>query len=259
MQMSGVNGSAPWDDVLSDAERAVFEAAGWGRSAGFGQRPAVLVVDMNYNFCGDRPEPILKSIERWRYSCGEVAWNVGIPAIESVLSVARAKRLPVIYTTNPRRDDGFDLGVWVDKSYRSADPVDVVGHRGNEIVDPIRPWPGDLFIEKRKPSAFFGTTLVSHLTHLRADSLIVMGTTTSGCVRASVVDAISYDFRVVVPQEAVFDRSSLSHKVSLMDIHMKYADVTTTASVLAYIEGLAAGLFDAVFPPYANAGAVSRS
>jgi maleamate amidohydrolase len=249
---------APWDDIVPDTDRAVFEAAGWGRSAGFGQRPAILVVDVNYNFCGDCPEPILKSIERWRYSCGAVAWTDGIPAIERVLQRARTKRLPIIYTTNPRRDDGFDLGVWNDKSYRSNDPVDVVGHRGNDIVDPIRPMPGDLFIEKRKPSAFFGTTLVSHLTHLRADSLILMGTTTSGCVRASAVDAISYDFRVVIPQEAVFDRSTLSHKVSLMDIHMKYADVTTTASVLSYLDGLETGLFDAIFPPYASAAGATR-
>ena len=253
--MSDHDVPAAWDSVLTDLDRAVFEAAGWGRPAGFGERPAILVVDMNYNFCGDRPEPILKSIERWRYSCGEVAWTVGIPAIESVLAAARAKRLPVIYTTSPRRDDGFDLGVWKDKSYRSDDPVDVTGHRGNDIVDAVRPMPGDVFIEKRKPSAFFGTPLVSHLTHLRADSLIVMGTTTSGCVRASAVDAISYDFRVVIPQEAVFDRSTVSHQVSLMDIHMKYADVTTTAAVLSYIDGLKTGLFDAVFPPYANAGA----
>jgi nicotinamidase-related amidase len=259
MLMSDGSAPAPWDGLLSDEERAIFEAAGWGRPAGFGQRPAVLVIDMNYNFCGDRPEPILKSIQRWRYSCGEVAWTEGIPAIKSVLQLARAKRLPVIYTTSPRRDDGFDLGVWKDKSYRSDDPVDVAGHRGNDIVDEIRPLPGDLFIEKRKPSAFFGTPLVSHLTHLRADSLIIMGTTTSGCVRASAVDAISYDFRVVIPQEAVFDRSTLSHKVSLMDIHMKYADVTTTASVLSYLEGLETGLFDAVFPPYAAAAGVRHS
>ncbi|MEV0134011.1 isochorismatase family protein [Dactylosporangium sp. NPDC050688] len=251
--------AAPWDDVLPETDRAVFDAAGWGRPAGFGERPAVLVVDVNYNFCGDRPEPILKSIERWRYSCGEVAWTEGIPAIQRVLNAARAKRLPVIYTTSPRREDGFDLGVWMDKSYRSDDPVDVVGHRGNDIVDAICPFPGDLFIEKRKPSAFFGTTLVSHLTHLRADSLIVMGSTTSGCVRASAVDAVSYDFRVVIPQEAVFDRSVLSHKVSLLDIHMKYADVTTTSSVLAYLEGLETGLFDAVFPPFANALAAQPS
>ena len=240
---------AIWDDVLGDTDRAVFEAAGWGRRAGYGERPAVMVIDVNYNFCGDRAEPILDSIERWRYSCGEVAWTTGIPAIVRVLEVARRKRLPIIYTTNPRRADGFDLGIWSLKSDRAEDEVDVMGHRGNDIVDEVAPFPGDLFIEKRKPSAFFGTPLMSHITNLRADSLIVTGTTTSGCVRATAVDALSYDVKVTIPHEAAFDRSVLSHKVSLMDLHMKYVDVTDTDDVVAYLEGLAAGLFDATWPP----------
>lgn len=250
---------AVWDDVLGDTDRAVFEAAGWGRRAGFGARPAIVVIDVNYNFCGDRDEPILESIERWRYSCGGVAWSTGIPAIQRILTVARAKRLPVIYTTNPRRADGFDLGVWNDKSHRSDDVVDVMGHKGNEIVDEVAPVDGDIFIEKRKPSAFFGTPLMSHLTMLKADSLILTGTTTSGCVRASAVDAISYDLRVTIPHEAVFDRSTLSHKVALMDVHMKYADVTDTDDVVGYLDGLEAGLFDDVFPPAAAAAAAAAT
>ncbi|MFP3913829.1 MAG: isochorismatase family protein [Actinomycetota bacterium] len=240
---------AIWDDVLGDTDRAVFEAAGWGRRAGYGARPAVMVIDVNYNFCGDRAEPILQSIERWRYSCGEVAWTSGIPAIRRILDVARSRRLPVIYTTNPRREDGFDLGIWSLKSHRAADDVDVMGHRGNDIVDEVAPEPGDLFIEKRKPSAFFGTPLMSHLNMLRADSLILTGTTTSGCVRATAVDALSYDMRVTIPHEAAFDRSVLSHKVSLMDLHMKYVDVTDTDDVVGYLDGLEAGLFDDVWPP----------
>ena len=244
---------AVWDDVLSDQDRAVFEAAGWGRRAGFGQRPVLMVIDVNYNFCGHRAEPILESISRWRYSCGEVAWTTGIPAIRKILDLARAKRLPVIYTTNPRRADGFDLGVWTLKSHRADDVVDVHGHRGNDIVAEVAPSDDDIFLEKRKPSAFFGTPLMSHLTMLRADSLILTGTTTSGCVRATAVDAISYDLRVTIPHEAVFDRSELSHKVALLDVHMKYADVTDLDDVLNYLATLPAGLFDEVYPPAARA------
>ncbi|WP_329379434.1 isochorismatase family protein [Streptomyces sp. NBC_01716] len=240
-----------WADVLGKTDRTVFEAAGWGRRAGFGRRPALVIVDLNYNFCGDRPEPILESIERWRYSCGEVAWTTAIPAIVRLLEVARRKRLPVIYTTNPRRPDGFDLGVWTSKSTRSNDAVDVNGHMGNRIVAEVAPEADDILIEKRKPSAFFGTPLMSHLTMLGADSLIVTGTTTSGCVRATTVDAISYDLRVTIPHEAVFDRAVLSHKVSLMDIHMKYADVTGLDEVLGHLEGLKQGMFDDVYPPAA--------
>lgn len=244
-----------WDDVLTETDKAVFEAAGWGKRAGYGKRPAIMVIDVNYNFCGDRAEPILESIERWRYSCGEVAWTTGIPAIEKILDVSRRKRLPIIYTTNPRRPDGFDLGVWSLKSHRSEDDVDVMGHKGNEIVAEVAPNPSDLFIEKRKPSAFFGTPLMSHLTMLGADSLILTGTTTSGCVRATAVDGLSYDLKVTIPHEAVFDRGEVSHKIALFDLHMKYVDVTDLGDVLTYLDGLPEGIFDEVYPPAAEAAA----
>lgn len=247
-----------WDDVLTERDRAVFAAAGWGARVGFGVRPAIMVIDVNYNFCGDRPEPILESIKRWRYSCGEVAWTTGIPAIQRILEVSRRKRLPVVYTTNPRRPDGFDLGVWSAKSSRSADEVDVMGHKGNEIVAEVAPRRNDLFIEKRKPSAFFGTPLMSHLTMMRADSLILTGTTTSGCVRATAVDALSYDLRVTIPHEAVFDRGEVSHKIALFDLHMKYVDVTDTDEVVGYLEDLPEGLFDEVYPPAREAWEASR-
>jgi len=249
---------AVWDDVLSERDRQVFAAAGWGRRAGYGLRPAIMVIDVNYNFCGDRREPILESIKRWHFSCGERAWEA-VDAIASILEVARRKRLPVIYTTNPRRADGFDLGVWSLKGARSAEDVDVVGHKGNEIVREVAPLDGDLFIEKRKPSAFFGTPLASHLINMRADSLILTGTTTSGCVRASAVDALSYDFRVTIPEEAAFDRGELSHKMSLFDLHMKYVDVVELADVLRYLESLEEGLFDDIYPPAAQAARSARA
>jgi maleamate amidohydrolase len=249
---------AIWDDVVTDTDLEVFRAAGWGRRAGYGRRPAVMVIDVNYNFCGDSDEPILESIKRWRYSCGGVAWSRGIPAIRSILDVARRKRLPVIYTTNPRRADGFDLGKWALKSHRADDQVDVMGHKGNEIVAEVAPLEDDLFIEKRKPSAFFGTPLMSHLNQLGADSLILTGTTTSGCVRATAVDALSYDLLVTIPHEAVFDRGDVSHKIALFDLHMKYVDVTDTADVLRYLEGLEAGLFDDTYPPAARAAEAKK-
>jgi maleamate amidohydrolase len=238
---------AIWDDVLPEVDREVFAAAGWGRRAGFGRRPVLMLIDVNYNFVGDRPEPILESIKRWHFSCGERGWR-GVAAIEPLLARARRLRLPVLYTTNPRRPDGFDLGVWTLKGGRADEEVDVEGHLGNQIVAPLKPGSHDIFIEKKKPSAFFGTPLASYLVMLRADTVILTGTTTSGCVRASAVDAISYNFRVVVPEECVWDRGELTHKVNLFDLHQKYCDVVPVQEVLGHLARVPEGLFDEDLP-----------
>jgi nicotinamidase-related amidase len=106
-------------------------------------------------------------------------------------------------------------------------------------------------IKKQKPSGFFGTNLASYLTLLGCDSVIVVGTTTSGCVRTTVVDAFSLNYRVTLAEEGCFDRSEASHAVSLCDMHAKYADVVSTAEILSYIDRLPANLFD---PPTGSSG-----
>ena len=228
---------AIWDDVLPEEDRLVFEKAGWGRDAGFGTRPVVLVVDVIYNFVGDRPEPILDSIERWRYSCGERGWE-GVQHLAALLEVAHEREVPVFYTGMDRRPDGFDQGSWNWKSHRSGEASDVKGSLGNEIVAEVAPQPQDVMFVKDKPSAFHGTPLMDYLTFLGADTVIVCGTTTSGCVRASAVDAAQYNFHAIVPEECVWDRGTLTHKVNLFDIQMKYGDVKATAEVMDYLREL---------------------
>jgi maleamate amidohydrolase len=233
-----------WDKFLTERDKAVFAAGGFGARAGFGRRPALLVVDVNWAFCGERPEPILASIRRWRNSCGEAAWTA-LEHIKSLIDGARAKELPVIYTTGERRPDNWDAGGWRWKSSRGdEDGSDVTGGvDGNEIVAMIAPGPRDIVIRKQKPSGFFGTNLAAYLTLFGCDSVIVTGTTTSGCVRASVVDAFSLNYRVVLAEEGCFDRSEASHAVSLCDMHAKYADVVPTAEILAYFKELPDALF----------------
>jgi nicotinamidase-related amidase len=228
---------AVWDDVLPERDRAVYEAAGWGRDAGFGERPVLLVVDVIYNFVGDRPEPILESIKRWRYSCGERGWE-GVRHLQRLIAAAREKEVPIIYTGMDRRPDGFDQGSWNWKSSRSSDASDIVGSLGNEIVAEVAPEPRDVYFVKRKPSAFLGTPLLGHLVYLGADTVITTGTTTSGCVRATAADAAQYNFRSIVPEECVWDRGELTHKVNLFDIQMKYGDVSTTDAVIEYLRSL---------------------
>jgi maleamate amidohydrolase len=239
-----------WNRFLTERDKAVFAAGGFGARAGFGKRPALLVIDVNWAFCGERPEPILDSIKRWRTSCGEEAW-VALDYIKALIDKAHVKGLPVIYTTGEGRPDKWDRGSWSWKSSRAgetggaapsgtnAPPVD-----GNEIVAMIAPGPQDIVIKKQKPSGFFGSNLASYLTLLGCDSVIVVGTTTSGCVRATAVDAFSLNYRVILAEEGCFDRSEASHALSLCDMHAKYADVVPTAEVLAYFDRLPASLFD---------------
>jgi nicotinamidase-related amidase len=226
-----------WDDVLPEEDRLVFEQAGWGKEVGFGEKPVLLVVDVIYNFIGDKPEPILESIKRWRYSCGERGWK-GVEYLEKLIAAAREKEVPIVYTGMDRRPDGFDQGAWNWKSHRSGEASDVKGSLGNDIVEEIKPEPQDIYFVKDKPSAFHGTHLLDYLIYLGADTIITTGTTTSGCVRASAVDAAQYNYRSVIPEECVWDRSMISHKVNLLDIQMKYGDVKTTGQVIDYIESL---------------------
>ena|SRR5579875_996481 len=223
-----------WDDVIPERDRRVFEEAGYGVLGGWGARPALLVVDVTYDFCGDRPEPILDSIQKFRNSCGEAAWEA-IPHLQRLIAAARAKGVPVIYTKADEHRTPIRVGSWAFKNSRALGPTEISRRMGNQIVAEIAPQEGDLVIEKDKPSAFFGTPLLSYLVLLGCDSVIVTGTTTSGCVRATVIDAFSNNLRVTVAEECCFDRLIVSHKVNLFDMHGKYADVRSVDECIAYL------------------------
>jgi maleamate amidohydrolase len=234
-----------WDDVVPEEDRVVFEAAGYGAKGGFGQRPALLVVDVTYDFCGDRPdEPILQSIERFRNSCGEHAWRA-IPHLQTLIAAARQRGVPIIYTHANPRPDHVRAGGWARKNGRTMAPTPEQVRIGNDIVAEIAPQDGDIVIKKDKPSAFFGTPLVSYLVALGADSVIVSGVSTSGCVRGTVIDAFSNNYAVSVVEECTFDRLVVSHKINLYDMHGKYADVVSLAETLDYMGGLPKDLFRA--------------
>jgi nicotinamidase-related amidase len=239
-------GEPVWNAFLTERDKAVFKASGYGARGGFGRRPALLVVDVNYAFCDERPLPILESIKRWRNSCGEDAW-IAMPYLKSLIDKAHAKGLPVIYTTGVQRTDNWDRGSWGWKNGRSGEdeiPRTDTHVDGNDIVAAIAPGPRDIVVLKQKPSGFFGTNLASYLTLLGCDSVIVTGTTTSGCVRATVLDAFSLNYRVALAEEACFDRSQASHAINLCDMNAKYADVVKTAEVLEFFDTLPANLFD---------------
>lgn len=234
-----------WNKFLTERDKQVFKTAGYGTRQGFGRRPALLVIDVNYFFCGDKPAPILESIKRWRNSCGAEAWD-GVGAIKQLLNVARGHGLPVIYTTGTRRADNWDAGSWAWKNTRTAEKprTDCTNLDGNTIVADIAPGPRDIVIRKQKPSALFGTPLLSFLVQLGVDSLLITGTSTSGCVRATAIDAFSNNYRVSVVEEGCFDRSQASHAMSLCDLHAKYADVVKLEETIAFMQSLPTGMFD---------------
>lgn len=231
-----------WDAHLTERDRQVFEASGLAARMGFGERPALMVVDVSYNFVGDRPEPVLESIKRWRNSCGQEGWDA-LAVIRRLIDACHQKGLPVFYSTNTRRADGFDAGAWRWKNSREFENNEQEIN-GNTIVAEIAPSPQDVVITKTKPSAFFGTPLQSFLIDLKVDTLIVCGVSTSGCVRATVVDAFSSNYRCMVVEDGCFDRSQVSHAINLCDMNAKYADVIPSTEALQHIAGLPSGLFD---------------
>ena len=234
-----------WNRFLTERDKAVFSTSGYGARQGFGKRPALVIIDVNWAFCGDKAEPILESVKRWRNSCGEDAW-VALPYIRRLIDKAHAKGLPVIYTTGARRDDNWDSGSWAWKNGRTSEDIEppATNLDPNEIASPIAPSPQDIVIYKQKPSGFFGTNMASYLTLLGCDSVILTGTTTSGCVRATVLDAFSLNYRISLAEEGCFDRSQASHAINLCDMNAKYADVVKTDEVLAFFDSLPEGQFD---------------
>ncbi len=225
-----------WDRCLTDLDREAYAAAGFGHRAGFGTRPAILIIDVQYRTCGEAPKPILEAIKEYKTSCGETGWNT-VHVIERLLAVARPRGVPILYPVVERKDR-FDTGRWKDKIPAIADKTSYIGDRGTQIIESIAPQPGDVVVSKRYASAFFGTPLMTYLNDLDRDTVIVTGATTSGCVRATVADAFSFGFHVVVVEDAVFDRGEVSHAINLFDMDQKYADVMPSQEIIEYLEKL---------------------
>jgi maleamate amidohydrolase len=224
--------TARWRGVIPDDELVIFRASGRRERIPIHGRVAVLVIDMTYDFTGDEGDEHLASVAKFRSSCGPHAWKA-IPNIKRLLAHARRLRLPIVYTRAPSSNNPLAKNEW--SRTRAAHPLRRTNEslkRGNEIPPEIAPGVNDLVIEKTKASAFFGTPLHSYLTDLGIDSLLITGCTTSGCVRAAVLDASYLNYGVTVVEDCVFDRSVTSHHVNLFDMDMKYANVRSLTEVL---------------------------
>ena len=227
---SPASSSRPWTGVISEDEEKVYAAAGFGRPSGLGRRPALLIIDVQYRTVGTTPQPFWESIKEFPTSCGEVGWKA-VRALAPVLQEFRRRGWPVLYPYVAPKE-AYDAGRLAEK----VPSIMGIPPKGYEFVPEVAPREGDILIPKKHPSAFFGTALASHLVDLGVDTLVVTGCTTSGCVRGTVVDAFSYSYKVVVPEECVYDRGATSHAVNLFDIGQKYADVVPTADLLRQLD-----------------------
>ncbi|MBH1964570.1 MAG: isochorismatase family protein [Comamonadaceae bacterium] len=229
-----------WDDFLTERDQQVLKVAGYGKRGGFGKRPALFIIDVQYNFCGDTPQDILEGLKQYRTHCGKEAWDA-VAHMVPLLELARDRKLPIFYTESGRRPDLIDSGVQVGKNHRGTEKTVIANTHPTQTVEPLAPRPEDFRISKQKPSCFFGTTFMSQLNFLDVDTLILVGCTSSGCLRATAVDAYSFNFKVVIPEEAAFDRFQASHAINLFDLNCKYADVIPSAEVAQYLRELPAG------------------
>ena len=197
-------------------ERGIFQ----GRF-GFGVQPALVVIDMAYGWT----DPA--------YAGGSGRLDSAIEAIRRLLPAARAKKVPISYTTSAYDEyPQFKSAADFSPKFRKWD------RRACEIDERVKPEPGELVIYKEHASAFAGTPLVGHLLGRRVDTLLIAGCSTSACVRATATDAKSVELRPIIVREAVQDRSEIAHEWTLFDIQARFADVVSTDEVLAYLSGL---------------------
>jgi nicotinamidase-related amidase len=198
---------------------------GFHGRAGFGRRPALLVVDVNVGFT-DPGSPLVCDLD-------DVVATIG-----RLLQEARRAALPVVYTTvSYGAGDKVAAAAFIEKI--PALLTLEAGSRWVEIDPRLAPLPDEPVLNKLFASAFFGTPLSSLLAAAGCDSVIVTGASTSGCVRATVVDALQHGYRPVVPRDAVGDRNPAAHEANLYDIDAKYGDVVTVDEVVAHLEELA--------------------
>lgn len=219
-----------WNRFLSARDQELLQRSSWAKKEpfGLGSRPAVVVVDAYYGALGLPRRPILDAVTTWPGSCGLQGW-AAIDRTVPLLDAARAGGVPVYYLTGLAANPN----PWNRKGSGPRPKIDGLGH--HEIVKEIAPRPGDVVLEKATPSAFASTALELLLRAGGNDTVILCGEATSGCVRATAVDACVLGFSVAVVADCCFDRFEVSHWISLFDLDQKYADVMDADAVEKYL------------------------
>ena len=216
-----------WKDVIDDDTIKVY--SNYRRATLVGDKPALLAIDLYNLVYSGGPRPPVETTPLHYNTCGQFAYDAIAPT-KRLLAAARRAKLPVFYCTQETRPQNRPLGVGSTRNTVKLDPS-VYG-----IYHEFKPEPEDVIITKQRASIFQGTPLVSHLNFLGIRSLIVCGESTSGCVRASCVDAYSLGYHVSVVEECTYDRSAIVHKVNLFDLAHKYVDVMKVEEVVGHLD-----------------------
>jgi maleamate amidohydrolase len=216
------------DQTHDQGTQTLYRQQGMGLRIPPGERPAVLIIDMQHDFCDpDAPTTLWPSI-------GET-----YEPIKRLSVAAREQNVPVIYTQGLVAADGSTAGLWRFKQrFHAEGRVQVEGSRGAAIIPELAPQAGDRIIRKWRPSAFFRTDLEVFLGVRAIDTLLCCGTSVSGCVRATVTDAFMRDIRCMVVRECVADRTPAVMEANLFDLQQKYAEVVPLEEMLSYLAGL---------------------
>lgn len=209
---------ALWEETIPAADLEVYASAGFGTSVQFGQQPCLVVIDVVESFLGPRPGEPAQSSDFM--SCAPYGWE-RMPAIIELIDTARSAAVPIVFVKGNREAKRFCGG----SVKASAAPSTSVLLHSRGLPSEIQPRDDEYVMEKPRPSVFFGTPLLTYLHRRRIDTLLIAGCTTSGCIRASVIDSAAYGYSTFVVEDAVFDRSMFSHAVNTFEIHQKYADV----------------------------------
>lgn len=232
---SGPRPAELWSTYLDEATRTRLATGGFGRRVGFGRHPALVVIDVQRYMIGDAT---LGSEELATYpsSCQE-AGRAALSNIVALCDTFRVNKLPVILTKFVLASDGSDAGIYrYKRELLDIDGWCLEGTSGAELVAELKQQATDFVIRKTRPSAFWGTSLLAFLIEHGVDDLVIVGGSTSNCVRATTVDAAAVNLRVQVCADAVFDRVPVSHAISLFDLDRQYADVVMTEEVLSWLK-----------------------
>jgi nicotinamidase-related amidase len=223
-----------WKDVIPAADSKLYSC--YARDTFVGPNAALLAIDLYNIVYRGGPHSPYELEEKYPNSCGIYAHRAIAPT-KDLFAAARRAGLPIFYCTQDTAPNNRPVGAFSTRRQGSTVPRQNDDH---EIYHEFTPQPTDVVIRKQRASVFQGTPLLSHLNLLGIQSLIVCGESTSGCVRASSVDAYSNGFHVSLVEECTFDRAELTHKVNLWDLHHKYLDVMHVDEVVSHLESLAA-------------------